>query len=48
MTVIEKIVTISEDRRLKLDLESPKDTPTGEVTLSLTVTPLDRSPKPPL
>jgi hypothetical protein len=48
MTTIEKTVEIPENRRLNLEL--PADTPTGEVNISLTITPIHQSntTKPPL
>jgi hypothetical protein len=38
MTTIVKTVEIPENRRLSLEL--PADTPTGEVNISLTITPI--------
>ncbi|MDR1166695.1 MAG: hypothetical protein LBO66_12670 [Deltaproteobacteria bacterium] len=40
MTVISKIIEITEDRRLRLDLELPDDLPTGKAELRLTINPL--------
>jgi hypothetical protein len=38
MTTFDKIVEIPEDRHLVLEL--PADTPTGEVNISVTITPI--------
>jgi hypothetical protein len=38
MTTFDKIVKIPEDRHLVLEL--PSDTPTGEVNISVTITPI--------
>jgi hypothetical protein len=50
MLTIEKIAEITENRLIKLELELPADTPTGEVNISLTITPVHQpdSPKRPL
>ncbi|MDR1872999.1 MAG: DUF2281 domain-containing protein [Deltaproteobacteria bacterium] len=41
MTTILKTIEIPENRRLNLEL--PADTPTGEVNISLTITPVQHS-----
>jgi hypothetical protein len=40
MTVISKTIEITEDRRLRLDLELPDGLPIGKAELRLTINPL--------
>ena len=43
MTIIQKQVEITEERRLRLDLELPVDLPVGQAEIQLTITPLENT-----
>lgn len=48
MTIICKIVEITEDRRLRLDMNLPDSLPTGQAELRLTINPLRPTPANPV